>query len=177
MNNERNYGLIRHIDELGRVVIPKEIRNQLNIHPEDAVEITVNGRTIAIKKYQKLHTLESLCEQYLSAFGKSTNVSCVICNTEHIVASRGISVSKDALLSARIMDFICSQKNYHYSEEDSLTLFEDGKFLVDTLYPIGTPSTPIGAVILLHYRETTEAERACTKYMADLLTQLTKTPY
>ena len=175
MNNERNYGLIRHIDELGRVVIPKEIRNQLNIHPEDAVEITVNGRTIAIKKYQKLHTLESLCEQCLMVLGKSTNASCAICNTEHIVASRGVSISKEPLLSAQIRNLIRNQKIYHHSETETLTLFEDNKFVVDTLYPIGTSPSPMGAVILLHYRDTTEAEQACAKYLADLLTLLTQT--
>lgn len=175
MNNERNYGLIRHVDELGRVVIPKEIRNQLNIHPEDAVEISVSGRSITIKKHQKLHTLESLCEKCLMVLGKSTNASCVICNTEHIVASRGVSISKEPLLSAQIRNMIRNQKIYHYSETETLTLFEDNKFVVDTLYPIGTSPSPMGAVILLHYRDTTQAEQACAKYLADLLTLLTQT--
>lgn len=175
MNNERNYGLIRHVDELGRVVIPKEIRNQLNIHPEDAVEISVSGRSITIKKHQKLHTLKSLCEKCLMVLGKSTNASCVICNTEHIITCKGASISKEPLLSAQIRDLIRNQKTYRYSKTGILTLFEDGKFVVDTLYPIGTSHSPMGAVILLHYRDTTEAEQACAKYLADLLTQLTQT--
>ena len=61
MKNDTTYGLIRHVDELGRIVVPKEIRKQLNISERDAVDISVSGRSIVITTYQPLQTLESLC--------------------------------------------------------------------------------------------------------------------
>lgn len=45
-------GVIRKIDGLGRIVIPMEIRNKLNISENDPLEIHVEGTTIAIKKYE-----------------------------------------------------------------------------------------------------------------------------
>lgn len=43
-------GIVRHIDELGRVVIPMEIRKSLKIKDTDPVDIYLNGRTICIEK-------------------------------------------------------------------------------------------------------------------------------
>ena len=45
-------GIIRRVDELGRVVIPIEIRNQFNIVEKDPIEIYVDDSSIVLKKYQ-----------------------------------------------------------------------------------------------------------------------------
>lgn len=173
MKNEVRYGLIRHVDELGRIVVPKEIRKQLNICETDAVEISVSGRCIMVKKYQPLQTLESLCVEYLSALARSSNVACAICSTEYVLTSRGINLSTDVPLSEKVMEHIRQQNAYNYDEENSLSLFDSQNFLVDALYPIGTKEKPCGAVIFLHYRNTTEVEQGCAKLIADMLTELT----
>ena len=46
----RSSGISRRVDELGRIVIPKEMRNKLDIKPECALEITLDGDTIVLKK-------------------------------------------------------------------------------------------------------------------------------
>ena len=48
----KSTGIIRKVDELGRVVIPIEIRNQFNIAEKDPIEIYVDGSTIILKKYE-----------------------------------------------------------------------------------------------------------------------------
>lgn len=45
-------GIIRRVDELGRVVIPIEIRNKFNIVEKDPIEIYVDGSSIILKKYE-----------------------------------------------------------------------------------------------------------------------------
>lgn len=50
--NRKNTGIIRKMDELGRVVIPIEIRNQLKIVEKDPIEIYVDGETIVLKKFE-----------------------------------------------------------------------------------------------------------------------------
>lgn len=50
--NRKNTGIIRKIDELGRVVIPIEIRNQLKIIEKDSIEIYIEGETIILKKFE-----------------------------------------------------------------------------------------------------------------------------
>ena len=48
----KSTGIIRRVDELGRVVIPIEIRNQFNILEKDPIEIYVNGSSIILKKFE-----------------------------------------------------------------------------------------------------------------------------
>ena len=48
----KSTGMVRHVDELGRVVIPKEIRNKLEINEKDPLEIYVDGASIVLKKVE-----------------------------------------------------------------------------------------------------------------------------
>lgn len=48
----KSTGIVRKVDELGRVVIPIEIRNQFNIAEKDPIEIYVDGSSIILKKYE-----------------------------------------------------------------------------------------------------------------------------
>ena len=48
----KSTGIIRRVDELGRVVIPIELRNQFNIVEKDPIEIYVDGSSIILKKFE-----------------------------------------------------------------------------------------------------------------------------
>ena len=53
-------GIIRRIDELGRIVIPKEIRKNLRIKNGDNLEILVEGEDITLRKYSQIENLENM---------------------------------------------------------------------------------------------------------------------
>jgi transcriptional pleiotropic regulator of transition state genes len=53
----KSTGVVRKLDDLGRLCIPKEIRNILGIKPQDPIEIFVQGETIVLKKYSLSCTL------------------------------------------------------------------------------------------------------------------------
>ena len=48
----KSTGIVRKVDELGRVVIPIEIRNQFNIMEKDPIEIYVDGSSVILKKFE-----------------------------------------------------------------------------------------------------------------------------
>ena len=49
----KSTGIVRRVDELGRVVIPIELRNKFNISEKDPIEIYVDGSSIILKKYEQ----------------------------------------------------------------------------------------------------------------------------
>ena len=49
----KSTGIVRKLDELGRVVIPKEIRNKLDIEEKDPIEIFADGNSIVLKKFEE----------------------------------------------------------------------------------------------------------------------------
>lgn len=172
MNHELQIGTTRIIDELGRIVIPKKIRDNLCIKPQDALEIRVSGQTILLKKYEEMLSPISLCEEYLSIFAKSSSTAVAICSTQHVLAARGVSLSDKYPLSAPMKSLIAGCRSYQYQETNKIPLFDGSNTDLDCLYPIGTAKKPLGCVVLFHFREQTKEERACAKFVADMLTHI-----
>lgn len=83
-------GIVRRIDELGRVVIPKEIRRTQRIRQGDALEIyTAADGEVVFKKYSPLIGLEQLSTVYAEVLAKSLGRPVLICDRENIVAATG----------------------------------------------------------------------------------------
>ena len=66
----KSTGVVRRIDELGRIVIPKEIRKNLRIKNGDSLEIFLDDEAIILKKYSQIESLEMLAENYVETFNQ-----------------------------------------------------------------------------------------------------------
>ena len=83
-------GIVRRIDELGRIVIPKEIRRTQRIRQGDSLEIfTAADGEVVFKKYSPLSGLGSLSKVYAEVLAKSLGRPVVVCDTHQIVAAAG----------------------------------------------------------------------------------------
>ena len=94
-------GIVRRIDDLGRVVIPKEIRRTMRIREGDPLEIyTDSNGEVIFKKYSLVGELSSSASQYCEVLNRSTNLPVVICDRDHAIAVSGIS--KKEVLDRRV---------------------------------------------------------------------------
>ncbi len=94
-------GIVRRIDDLGRVVIPKEIRRTLRIREGDPLEIfTDAGGEVIFKKYSPIGELANYANQCAEALGEATKLAVVICDRDHCIAASGIS--KKEVLERRV---------------------------------------------------------------------------
>ncbi len=83
-------GIVRRIDELGRVVVPKELRRQLRIDEGDAIEIfTESNGEIVLKKFSPLWGIQRDVEGYARALTESTECQAVITDKDQVVAASG----------------------------------------------------------------------------------------
>ena len=83
-------GIVRRIDELGRVVIPKEIRRTQRIRKGDALEIfTAADGQVVFKKYSPLVELGELAGVYAEVLAKNLGRPVLMCDRESIVAATG----------------------------------------------------------------------------------------
>lgn len=83
-------GIVRRIDELGRVVIPKEIRRTQRIRQGDALEIfTAADGQVVFKKYSPLVELGELAGVYAEVLAKNLGRPVLMCDRESIVAATG----------------------------------------------------------------------------------------
>ena len=73
----KSTGIVRKVDELGRVVIPIELRRTLNIGEKDALEIFTEGETIILKKYEPACVFCGQAKGVKNVKGKNTCPACV----------------------------------------------------------------------------------------------------
>ena len=94
-------GIVRRIDDLGRVVIPKEIRRTMRIREGDPLEIyTDAGGEVIFKKYSPIGEMSVFAAQYAEVLNKAIFVPVVICDRDHCIAAAG--VSKKEVLERRV---------------------------------------------------------------------------
>ena len=90
-------GIVRRIDELGRIVVPKEIRRVLRIREGDPLEIfTDKDGEIVLKKYSPIGELSAFAQEYVDAIAASLGCGVCVCDRDQIIAVAGIS-KKDLL--------------------------------------------------------------------------------
>lgn len=84
-------GIVRRIDDLGRVVIPKEIRRTMRIREGDPLEIyTDREGEVIFKKYSPIGELAGFAAQYAETLHKTCSLSVVICDRDAVIACSGV---------------------------------------------------------------------------------------
>lgn len=84
-------GIVRRIDDLGRVVIPKEIRRTMRIREGDPLEIfTDTDGEVVFKKYSPVGEMSPFAVQYADVMSRACNLPVLICDRDHVVAAAGV---------------------------------------------------------------------------------------
>ena len=73
----KSTGIVRKLDELGRVVIPIELRNQFHIVEKDAIEIFVDGSSIVLRKFEEHCIFCNTTEELIKFNGKLICKNCI----------------------------------------------------------------------------------------------------
>ena len=82
-------GIVRRIDELGRIVIPKEIRKTLRIKNGDNLEIILDGETINLRKYSQIENVMDMANVYAEGFNQVLKYNIIITDTDKVIAAAG----------------------------------------------------------------------------------------
>lgn len=86
-------GIVRRVDELGRVVIPKEIRRSMHVREGDPLELFVdhNNNCVCLKKYSPLQDFSNFAKDYADVVFRSTGYSVIITDRDQIVDGAGFN--------------------------------------------------------------------------------------
>ena len=154
----RATGIVRRIDELGRVVIPKEIRRTLRIREGDPLEIyTDRDGEVILKKYSPIGEMQSFAKDYTESLFRSLgHIACIV-DRDQVVAASGVSkkelwdkpISHDlesAIQGRQTMTFskVLGGKALPVTTED-----DSAPYTAQVMSPIIADGEAIGAVLLL----------------------------
>ena len=158
-------GVVRRIDDLGRIVIPKEIRKTLRIKEGDPLEIfTDREGQVILKKYSPIGELSEFATEYAETLAKTTgHIACITDKDTVIAVSGG---SKKEFLEQGIskdLEKIMDEKEIYISKENnniSIPVTQNSNYErknnAQVIYPIISDGDAIGTVILLSKDSTTK---------------------
>jgi AbrB family transcriptional regulator (stage V sporulation protein T) len=147
-------GIVRRIDDLGRVVIPKEIRRTMRIREGDPLEIYTNREgEVIFKKYSPIGELSSFAAEYADTLSKICDLSVVITDRDAVIACAGVSRKEytDKRISKELEEIITDRQLYVYGgdKEKVYVSEESDSHYVRCAMPIISEGDLIGCVCSL----------------------------
>lgn len=138
-------GITRRIDELGRIVVPKEIRFNLGIRDGEPLEIYTNDNAIIIKKYSQVENIKDISLKLCNIINDICNVGVLISDREKIISSsKELKDTINYKLDDKLKKFIDNRETYISIKEENI-LNISGYF---TIVPIITSTDCSGLVII-----------------------------
>ena len=146
-------GIVRRIDDLGRVVIPKEIRRTLRIRESDPLEIfTGSEGEIVLKKYSPLGELSVFAKQYTDSLAQTAGcVTAITDRDQFISVSGGMKSLLNKPISKELEEKLDNRETVQAEKGDRnfVMVAEDDESLHEVIVPILCEGDVIGSVVLL----------------------------
>ncbi len=145
-------GIVRRIDDLGRVVIPKEIRRTMRIREGDPLEIFTNKEgEVIFKKYSPMGEMTAFSADYASALAEATRLAVIICDRDHCVAVGGAPKREfiEKSVTAEFEKIVEERQIYLKDEKTRVYALEGCERQICIAAPIISAGDITGSVVLV----------------------------
>ena len=145
-------GIVRRIDDLGRVVIPKENRRTMRIREGDPLEIyTDREGEVIFKKYSPIGELASFAGQYAETLHKTCGLAVAICDRDSVIACAGISKREYQEKSlSEAVEHMMEKRTFYANNGDTeprSIIRDGGAHTVSCAMPIISEGDVVGCVV------------------------------
>lgn len=146
-------GIVRRIDDLGRIVIPKEIRRSFRIKEGDPLEIYTDADgEVIFKKYSPIGELSNFAAQYAEVLHKDAGLPIAITDNDHVIAVAGIS--KREVLERRVtknLEELMENRQVHIKTDNvpAMNAIEGYDRRAQVVYPIIYGGDVSGSIALM----------------------------
>lgn len=158
----KSTGIVRKIDELGRIVIPKEIRNVLSIHSNDDLEIFIDNMKIVLTKYEKSDNILNYSNNIVKIIDEKLNIKVFVTNKEKIITTGNF---KNKELDSKLLELIEERKRYESINKETINKIS-GYFVI---YPIIVESDILGLLMFAKETVFTNEEKILTNIILKLI--------
>lgn len=148
-------GITRKIDELGRIVIPKEIRKNLGIRDGEALEIITSEDKVILKKYNEVKKYEDICDKLCDIVSNVYNVKVIITDREKVISS-SIDNYKNILIDNELIELIDERKMLISDKLITKKFMNEELIGFYTVVPIVVSSDSLGLVIIVDEKKVDE---------------------
>lgn len=154
-------GIVRRIDELGRIVIPKEIRKSLHMVEGENIEIYIENDNIILKKFSIIKNMDDLAQKICDVVYSNIKKNIVITDNNYIIAAAG-EIKKDYLnqeLSKEMKENIKRREKLLEKYDKDLEIISGeciiSKYVINSII---TSGDAVGLVIIFDSSEISEVD-------------------
>ncbi len=130
-----NIGIYRRIDDLGRIVIPKEVRRQVHLEEGDMMEISVDGRQLILTPYASVTDADMIVRACVNGWKKNESMILVVTTKLDIFASTASNLKRHTMLSDELRARLACWKEYINDGTSELPLTDEEKQWVLAMFP------------------------------------------
>ena len=146
-------GIVRKIDDLGRIVIPKEIRRTMRIREGDPLEIfTEKDGTVLFKKYSQIGEISSFSDHYAEAISNTTGFATAITDKDTVISVSGIPKKEivGKSISDELSEILDDRMTYGYmDDEEAVPLIDSSEnYKISIACPVVCQGEAIGSVVI-----------------------------
>ncbi len=144
-------GIVRRMDELGRIVIPKELRRTLRIREGDEMEIFSDGETLLVRKYCRLESFVRTAEVVAKELARKTCCEVLVVASDKIVAAAGErrKETQGKTVAKTLSDVLAEKRNVAFSVDGSYVVSDGIEIVADgvSASPVNTAGDVTGFIV------------------------------
>lgn len=168
-------GVVRRIDDLGRIVLPKELRRTMRIKEGDSLEIYIDGMDqIMLKKYSPVQNVNEFVSEFVESVYSSNKLDIIITDNEKVIAAAGafkhnlvgkkISIALEEKMNKRQTQIVEPSENFEICEN-----IEVLKPII--LKPINVYGDILGCVIVFGDKTITALEKSILEFSTTFMSR------
>ncbi len=143
-------GIIKRIDNLGRVVLPKSYRSKLKLRDNDEVEVTLYDNKIILSKHSTIKELELSCELFATVLNNELNLNIIFTDKERVIVSKGMNTGyiNGEEISNSFLSFIESNMIYSGNVELKIKVLKNIDIKPILIFPITKQNLVVGSIVV-----------------------------
>lgn len=168
----KSTGITRRIDDLGRIVIPKEIRKNLKIKENEVLEIFINNDEIILKKFSPFNDSEKVLSDYIKVINDMTGNDVIITDRDKVILSSKRLEEKllNKKLSEYVNDLIENRSIFLSNDMKSIEVIYNEKIKQNYYFiPFIIDSDVVGSIIMFSSKEIDENSKSLLLIASKLL--------
>ncbi len=167
----KSTGVIRRIDELGRIVIPKEIRRHLGIREGENLEIFTEENQIVLKKYSKMLEYGDFSSKLCEIVPATMDLALVVTDRDKVVSFSSNIVLEigNSEINSHLLSYIQSRESYESNNFEKIEIGDheiEGYFYIQ---PIISSIDCLGLIILIKDQSFLKEEKQFAKFLAQMI--------
>ena len=168
----KSTGITRRIDDLGRIVIPKEIRKNLKIKENEVLEIFINNDEIILKKFSPFNDSEKVLSDYIKVINDMTGNDVIITDRDKVILSSKNLEERllNKKLSEYVNDLIENRSTFLSNDMKGIEVIDNEKIKQNYYFiPFIIDSDVVGSIIMFSSKEIDENSKSLLLIASKLL--------